>query len=61
MMARTKKKSTAAGRKSRPSKRTMAGMGRRLRGLFTIQRAWIVLSLAVAFAMLLALIAPLLL
>jgi|GEM_PF-2529237 len=39
----------------------MAGTGRRLRGLFTIQRAWIVLSLAVAFAMLLALIAPLLL
>ena len=60
-MARRKKRTRAGSRISRPRERTKSGIRKRLRGMLTIQRAWVVLSLAVAFAMLLALLAPLLL
>jgi hypothetical protein len=61
VMARKGRKTRADRRGSRAEGRKKPGGFRRLRRVVTIQRAWMVMTLAVAVAMILALIAPLLL
>ena len=61
VMARKGRKKRADRRGSRTEGRKKPGGLRRFRRMVTIQRAWMVMTLAVAIAMILALIAPLLL